>query len=252
MKRKSTRKPWDEKPQEAVTVEEKPSQSLGKKPDKTVDINRRPRWEKSRRHGRITPKMRSAVIWPRRPQTKLHLPCFTQFDVLAPPDLAKGAVSISERWQDGVGGYSPSQFALNMAYIMGAKEVALMGFDLNDNSHFYTDNPRYGNKFIEFAKKITDPNASFPKAAGRIKAWDAYAKEYKIKGLKIWNCSKNSAIRSFEYKPLADLLNRPGKKIYPNWLESLDTWIATATKFGRDEESPKVKDDRHYFAFLNE
>ena len=129
----------------------------------------------------------SVVFCPRR----LGLPYFTQFgryrsrireDVL------------SETWDDGLyWSRSSGVAAVNLAYLFGAVEIALLGIDLRDDSHFYSERGR-GRPFLHADKILED-------------LW-WMSRAMTAKGLKLWNCSAQSAVRGFERIQLPALLER--------------------------------------------
>jgi hypothetical protein len=129
----------------------------------------------------------SAVFCPKR----LGLPYFTQFGRYR--SSHKKDV-LSETWADGLyWSRSSGVAAVNLAYLFGAAEIALLGIDLRDSSHFYSERGR-GRPFLH-ADRILEDLWWISRALVR-------------KGLKLWNCSEESAVRGFEKAALQALLKR--------------------------------------------
>lgn len=120
---------------------------------------------------------------------KLHLPYFTGFgrynarnkqDVLSP------------RWADGLFWSRTSTAAgINLAYLFGASDIALLGVDLRDSSHFYSDEGR-GRPFLHADEILEDL------------LW--MSRRLREEGVKVWNCSKESDVRGFDEIELPLLL----------------------------------------------
>jgi len=139
------------------------------------------------RESRELMESRSLVLCPKR----LRLPCFTQFGRYF-KHVSESV--LSERWEDGLyWSRSSGVAAVNLAYLFGASEIALLGIDLNDNSHFYSEHGR---------------GQGFPHAARIIEDLYLMSREMKKRGMKLWNCSPNSSVRGFEKVKLEKLLER--------------------------------------------
>jgi hypothetical protein len=86
--------------------------------------------------------------------------------------------------------------ALNLAILAGAKTVILIGYDARPNAqgktHFFGEHPRPAPPEIWIEIK-----RSFAAAAGEISA----------AGVKVWNCTPDSAIDPFEMASLDDVLS---------------------------------------------
>ena len=122
---------------------------------------------------------------------RLRLPCFTQFGRYR----ARNARDVlSERWADGLyWSRSSAVAALNLAFLFGAAEIALLGVDLRDNSHFYSGRGR-SSPFLHAEKILED-------------LW-WMSRRLRLKEVKLWNCSPESAVRGFEKIALPALLER--------------------------------------------
>ena len=104
---------------------------------------------------------------------------------------------LSERWEDGLyWSRSSAVPAVNLAYLFGASQIALLGVDLNDNSHFYSKQGS-GQPFLHADRILED-------------LW-RISRSLAEKDVKTWNCSPDSAVRGFEKIGLAELLARGSK-----------------------------------------
>ena len=129
----------------------------------------------------------SVVFCPRR----LHLPYFTAFGRYHARDKQD---VLSETWADGLyWSRSSGVAAINLAYLFGAAEIALLGIDLRDRSHFYSE--RGCNWQFQHADKILED------------LW-WMSRRLRDRGVKLWNCSPDSAVRGFDSIELETLLRR--------------------------------------------
>jgi hypothetical protein len=129
----------------------------------------------------------SVVFCPKR----LGLPYFTQFGRYASRHEKD---VLSETWAGGLyWSRSSGVAAVNLAYLFGAAEIALLGIDLQDSSHFYSESGR-GRPFLHASRILED-------------LW-WMSRAMTAKGLKLWNCSRESAVRGFERIELPALLER--------------------------------------------
>jgi hypothetical protein len=132
----------------------------------------------------------SVVFCPKR----LHLPYFTQFSRHHARDKKD---VLSESWRDGLyWSRSSGVAAINLAYLFGASEIALLGVDLRDRSHFYSDSGR-NRPFLHVDRILED-------------LW-WMSRKLQARGVKLWNCSPESAVRGFEKIGLGTLLRRFSK-----------------------------------------
>ncbi len=101
---------------------------------------------------------------------------------------------LSDGWSSGLyWSRSSGVAAVNLAYLFGAAEIALLGIDLRDSSHFYSGRGR-GTPFLHADRILED-------------LW-WMSRTMTAKGLKLWNCSNQSAVRGFEKIELRALLER--------------------------------------------
>ncbi len=125
------------------------------------------------------------VFCPRR----LHLPCFRQFDRHHARDRKD---ILSEHWRDGLyWSRSSAVAAINLACLFGAAQIALLGVDMRDNSHFYSEHGR---------------NMPFLHADEILEDLWWMSRRMLEKGLRLWNCSPESAVRGFEKIELGALV----------------------------------------------
>lgn len=129
----------------------------------------------------------SEVFCPKR----LGLPYFAsfgRFHAKNPRDV------LSTSWSDGLyWSRSSTAAALNLASLFGASEIALLGVDLLDNSHFYSERGR-GQPFPHAGKILED-------------LW-WMSRRLHEKGIRLWNCSPRSAVRGFEKIEFGALIER--------------------------------------------
>jgi len=113
--------------------------------------------------------------------TRLQLPCFTHFGRYR----ARSTEDVlSERWCDGLyWSRTSTAAAINLAFLFGASEIALLGVDLRDDSHFYSERGR-NRRFLHVDRILED-------------LW-WMSRGLVAKGVKLWNCSPGSAARGFE------------------------------------------------------
>jgi acetyl-CoA acetyltransferase len=88
------------------------------------------------------------------------------------------------------GGNSGYQ-AINLAYMLGAARIVLLGFDMQatgGKTHWHGDHPAGLGNPSDFS--------------GMIKAFDALAEDLKMMGVKVINSTTTTALRCFERMPL--------------------------------------------------
>ena len=93
-------------------------------------------------------------------------------------------------------GYTISYFALQLAVYMGFKEIFFLGLDLKndgDNTHFFGH---------DYNSKNHD-NTEYPKM---LHSFDKISATLKTRGIKVYNCSKESRLRCFEYMSYEDAI----------------------------------------------
>lgn len=122
---------------------------------------------------------------------RLHLPYFTQFGRYRAKDRED---VLSGHWRDGLyWSRSSTVAAVNLACLFGAAQIALLGVDLLDNSHFYSG---YGHK------------QAFPHRARIVEDMWWMSRRLREKGIQLYNCSPESALRGFDKVELEPLLAR--------------------------------------------
>ena len=85
--------------------------------------------------------------------------------------------------------------ALNLAYLLGAKEIILLGYDMqatNGKKHFHDDYPEP----MSNAKCLDKWAQHFP----------AIARDLKSEGVRVINCTRKTALTCFEHLPLESVL----------------------------------------------
>lgn len=113
---------------------------------------------------------------------------------------------IEGRWGDGLStdesyihyGHSSGYQALNLAFHYGASEVFLCGYDMRyQGSRHYFDG-------------LSDKDGEYPERLRKYSAFDGLIKQYETiprvnPGLKIYNCTKGSALTCFPFKDIGEL-----------------------------------------------
>ena len=85
--------------------------------------------------------------------------------------------------------------AINLAYHLGAKEIYLLGFDMqrtNGLSHFHGDHPKgwaNGGDYSDWIKRIGE-----------------LASDLRNEGVKVVNCSRQTALECFERSTIEDVI----------------------------------------------
>lgn len=91
-------------------------------------------------------------------------------------------------------GASSGMLALNLAHCLGASEIYLLGFDLNENEKIYFDNYTQQDE-----KAYTDKKRN----SEHIKLYKEAFCSYR----NVWNCSSVSRLNIFPYKNIDEVLN---------------------------------------------
>lgn len=104
--------------------------------------------------------------------------------------------------------------AINLAYIMGAKEIALIGIDLDTVLHFYSykkqfaDRQFYKERHELMMRKYAHWKGKYPGGNRILDRLRPVARFLESKGVKMWNCSPNSLLDCCERTSLGELLDR--------------------------------------------
>jgi len=137
-----------------------------------------------------------------------------------PPDIPlyntfaryRGRSFFSSDWSDGLCKAGNSLLpALNLAYIMGASEIALLGIDLHTPRHFYTNKEEYSTRpfFLQMGRRFWSAHKrkkSYPNA-NRIAGYCMKSIEFlKRRNIKVWNCSRGYSLKHCEKIRLKKLL----------------------------------------------
>lgn len=100
---------------------------------------------------------------------------------------------LSREWGVLHQGCNSGYQALNLAVLLGAKRIMLLGFDMrivDERRHFFGDHPKGMNVQSNYAQWITKFKTIPPD----------------LTGVEVFNCTKGSALKCFPYKPLKKLL----------------------------------------------
>jgi len=174
-----------------------------------------------------------AVLYPHYHNKPLwQVPVFTHF---ACSFINPSRARLNRRFEQGVSVWGGAMMALDFAYIMGAKEIALLGVDLYSNEHFYTGHEQeFNSRFINDISAIRFPvRKEFPHVVPRMQIWPQLAAQLESEGVKVWNCSEKSALTCFEKMPIAEVLERhkgEKKKAYPGWEAKMAAFQKEAKK----------------------
>lgn len=119
--------------------------------------------------------------------------------------------SLSARYEDGLVNGGGSLFiAINLAYVMGAKKIIMIGCDMNNGKHFYDDMPEFHKTtFYNFVKednvKRNPPKRKGYKGAEIVVPVLKKTKKFLAKNdVQLINTSKNSVLCG-KYVPLGKL-----------------------------------------------
>lgn len=82
--------------------------------------------------------------------------------------------------------------AINLAYLMGASRIVLLGVDLNSNAHVHD--------------KVTGANDGFPFPEYIVEDMDNIYDYLTRRGVECVNCSPESLVKSWPYKELREML----------------------------------------------
>lgn len=190
--------------------------------------------------------LESTIFYPTYPNPKSpnRLQYFTQFrGKRSKPFSSK----LSSDWRKGLYIRGVSIAATNLAYIFGAKQIALLGIDLNDKRHFYTGREKlYRNQQItKYTPKWLKHHSGkkYPLSIRRHEDWAYIAKQFEKLGVKVWNCSPKSALTAFEKIELKQLLaNNPKNRkiVHVDWDRKIRSWALKARKL-REKHYKKPK-----------
>ena len=119
---------------------------------------------------------------------------------------------LSKNYAKGLYNAGNSTFlAINLAYIMGAAEIALIGVDYDSTRHFYTDvpifvdRPFYKEQHTDYLERhgCDKPYISGDSILANMEPVADYLRE---KDVKVWNCSPHSRLGCFENIELGELI----------------------------------------------
>jgi uncharacterized Rossmann fold enzyme len=110
--------------------------------------------------------------------------------------FAKNWNRVTDCIEDGLySDFNSGMEAVNLALVMGAKEIYLMGIDFcaNEGEYYFYGRPKWFTQATEKVDKLLD---------SRVKFWDKFAA---YRG-RIFNCSKISRVKQFEYRDIEEVL----------------------------------------------
>lgn len=181
--------------------------------------------------------LKSTVFYYHKPRKNLVLPCFMPFG---------NTTNVMEMYWNGklrVRGVAVS--TVNLAYIFGAKKIALLGIDLKSSAHFYSKRRHlYKNLIVTKEKPLWEKrHKRYPRSGLRFKTWKQVGVTLKNLGIEVWNCSPGSALKAFPKIELGNLLkqNKGNKKrVYPGHNKKIEEWLKVAKRFQK-EATKKLK-----------
>ena len=110
--------------------------------------------------------------------------------------FAKNWNRVTTRIEDGLySNFNSGMEAVNLALIMGAKEIYLLGIDFcaDNNEYYFYGKPKWFTSNMAHANDLLKQRAQY---------WGKYS-AYKDK---IYNCSKISMVKTFEYRDIKNVL----------------------------------------------
>lgn len=100
-------------------------------------------------------------------------------------------------WPDAVGGWCGGSSALNLAYLLGARRIVLLGFDMHDVP---VERWQEGN----WHDRHRDPPLKDQRASKFIPTLEAMAPELERAGVEVVNVNRESALRCFRFADLKE------------------------------------------------
>lgn len=106
------------------------------------------------------------------------------------------------RWNRSTGGC-----AVNVAYLLGATEIVLVGFDMRTDGKAHNWHGVYDSRYADGGQGWpARPPASHYRTSGMILAFGRIAEDLDRLGVKAWNTCLDSALTVFPYRPIGELL----------------------------------------------
>jgi len=136
--------------------------------------------------------------------------------------------ALTYRFEDGISSWGSGMTATCLASLMGAKEIALCGVDLNSNRHFYSGQEElFNNEFVRHIGSFRFPSEQkYPNVSPRLAAWPKIGRILEKRGTKVWNCSPTSALNCFEKISIPALLDKTkANRMKIRHEAALDRWL---------------------------
>lgn len=106
------------------------------------------------------------------------------------------------RWNKSTGGC-----AVNIAYLLGATEIVLVGFDMKAQGKAHNWHDAYEPCYTEGKQGWPSrPPVNHYRTAGMILAFDRIAEDLDRLGVRCWSTCEDSALTVFPYQPIEELL----------------------------------------------
>jgi hypothetical protein len=103
-------------------------------------------------------------------------------------------------WPDAVGGWCSGSSCVNLAYLLGARRVVLLGFDMHD---LPAERWREGN----WHNRHQEPPLTGQRTNRFIPAFEVMAPILKDRGVEVLNATPGSALQCFPFANLKDLIH---------------------------------------------
>jgi len=118
---------------------------------------------------------------------------------------------LSDKWPVLYNGGNSSFHAINLAYIMGARRIAVLGIDMTDGRHFYDELKEFHDRpFYRFAApknaKRNPGNRSYKGSSKAIRNLKKVEKFLENREVELINCSPYSKHLFGKYRPLEKVL----------------------------------------------
>jgi uncharacterized Rossmann fold enzyme len=117
--------------------------------------------------------------------------------------FAKNWNRVTDCIEDGLySDFNSGMEAVNLALVMGAKEIYLLGLDFcaNNGEYYFYGRPKWYTQSVEAVDKLMD---------SRVQYWEKFAPYHD----RIFNCSTISRIKVFQYRDIKEVLNDKSKAV---------------------------------------
>jgi hypothetical protein len=100
--------------------------------------------------------------------------------------------------------------AMNVAYLLGSKDMVLLGFDQTANGKSHNWHRAYDPYYIKRTKDSNDrwmpePSLNIYQEM-MLNAFTSVADDFAKLGVTVWNINQSSKLKAFPFKPISELL----------------------------------------------